>query len=412
MREIRYAGKVSAAMSWGRQPIMDYFRKVDDDVVIGLGDIKGKTDGFPLSSDLGLIAAANGVRIVSSNARLMTLAAWPTLPDPRLENAPVTRQVSSVDPDGLLEYSVVFTDRSLNHMSQRFQQVMRDVSSTLKQVYNAAGVAVVPGGGTYGMEAVARQFAQGRRCLVVRNGWFSYRWSQIFEMGRLPGEEIVLKARPVAEGDQAPFAPPSIDEVVAQIRERRPEMVFAPHVETSSGILLPDDYIKAIAAATHEVGGLFVLDCIASGTLWVDMRACGVDLLISAPQKGWSASPCSALVVGEAGRQDLAFQCSAGVVQIRSMVLQLYETEGVRLFPGKIDQALPDDRELLPGGRRAIQIAVEMLAQSELFLAEQLVDQHVLALEITINGAGSHAGRLRDYRHRHAIDAALRKDLQ
>ncbi|WP_304640007.1 aminotransferase class V-fold PLP-dependent enzyme [Pseudomonas sp.] len=297
MREIRYAGKVSAAMIWGRQPIMDYFRKVDDNVIIGLGDIKGKTDGFPLSSDPGLIAAANGVRIVSSNARLMTLAAWPTLPDPRLENAPVTRQVSSVDPDGLLEYSVVFTDRSLNHMSQRFQQVMRDVSSTLKQVYNAAGVAVVPGGGTYGMEAVARQFAQGRRCLVVRNGWFSYRWSQIFEMGRLPGEEIVLKARPVAEGDQAPFAPPSIDEVVAQIRERRPEMVFAPHVETSSGILLPDDYIKAIAAATHEVGGLFVLDCIASGTLWVDMRACGVDLLISAPQKGWSASPCSALVM-------------------------------------------------------------------------------------------------------------------
>ncbi len=209
----------------------------------------------------------------------------------------MTRQVSSVDPDGLLEYSVVFTDRSLNHMSQRFQQVMRDVSATLKDVYNAAGVAVVPGGGTYGMEAVARQFARDRRCLVVRNGWFSYRWTQIFEMASLPAEEIVLKARPVTSGDQAPFAPPPIDEVVAQIRERRPDMVFAPHVETSSGILLPDDYLKAVAAATHEVGGLFVLDCIASGTLWVDMQASGVDVLISAPQKGWSASPCSALVM-------------------------------------------------------------------------------------------------------------------
>ncbi|WP_150304790.1 aminotransferase class V-fold PLP-dependent enzyme [Pseudomonas saliphila] len=203
----------------------------------------------------------------------------------------------SVDPDGLLEYSVVFTDRSLNHMSAAFQQVMRDISGTLKDVYQAAGVAVVPGGGTYGMEAVARQFAQDKRCLVIRNGWFSYRWSQIFEAARLPAEEIVLKARQTGADEQSPFAPAPIDEVVATIRERKPDLVFAPHVETASGILLPDDYLRAVADAVHEVGGLFVLDCVASGTLWVDMQACGIDVLISAPQKGWSASPCSALVM-------------------------------------------------------------------------------------------------------------------
>ncbi len=205
--------------------------------------------------------------------------------------------VPAIDPDGLLEYSVVFTDRSLNHMSAAFQQVMRDISTTLKDVYQAAGVAVVPGGGTYGMEAVARQFAQDQRCLVIRNGWFSYRWSQIFEMGRLPADEIVLKARQTGSDAQSPFAPAAIEDVVAQIHSSKPALVFAPHVETSAGIMLPDDYLRAVADAVHEVGGLFVLDCIASGTVWVDMQACGVDILISAPQKGWSASPCSALVM-------------------------------------------------------------------------------------------------------------------
>lgn len=209
----------------------------------------------------------------------------------------MSKLVPAIDPEGLLEYSVVFTDRSLNHMSQTFQQVMRDISGTLKDVYNAAAVAVVPGGGTYGMEAVARQFAQDQRCLVIRNGWFSYRWSQIFEMARLPAEEIVLKARQIEAGDQGAFAPAPIDEVVAAIRQHQPAVVFAPHVETAAGIILPDDYLRAVADAVHEVGGLFVLDCIASGTVWVDMQACGVDILISAPQKGWSASPCSALVM-------------------------------------------------------------------------------------------------------------------
>ncbi len=203
----------------------------------------------------------------------------------------------NVDPDGLLEYSVVFTDRSLNHMSKSFQQVMTDISGTLKQVYNAHAMAVVPGGGTYGMEAVARQFAHDKKCLVIRNGWFSYRWSQIFDAGRIPSATTVLKAGPIEEGHQAAFAPAPIETVVAAIQTEKPDLVFAPHVETSSGMILPDQYMHTLAEAVHAVGGVFVLDCVASGTIWVDMKDIGVDVLISAPQKGWSASPCSALVM-------------------------------------------------------------------------------------------------------------------
>ena len=205
--------------------------------------------------------------------------------------------LTDVDPDGLLEYSVVFTDRSLNHMSQTFQGVMRDISETLKKVYAAHSVAVVPGGGTYGMEAVARQFGNGVKCLVIRNGWFSFRWTQIFDAGKIPSEAIVLKARPVEGGATPAYAPAPIDEVVAAIRKEKPAVVFAPHVETASGMILPESYMKAVADAAHEVGALFVLDCVASGTIWVDMKATGIDVLISAPQKGWSASPCSALVM-------------------------------------------------------------------------------------------------------------------
>ena len=202
-----------------------------------------------------------------------------------------------VDPDGLLEYSVVFTDRSLNHMSKSFQRVMNDISKTFKKVYKAKAVVVVPGGGTFAMEAVARQFATGKRCLVLRNGWFSYRWTQIFDMGDIPLESIVMKACTVDTGKQAAFAPAPIKEVVATIKAKKPEIVFAPHVETSSGMILPDDYLGAVADAVHSVGGLFVLDCVASGTIWVDMEKTGVDILITAPQKGWSGSPCSGLVM-------------------------------------------------------------------------------------------------------------------
>ncbi|RJL08109.1 aminotransferase class V-fold PLP-dependent enzyme [Paracoccus siganidrum] len=202
-----------------------------------------------------------------------------------------------IDPDGLQEFSVVFTDRSLNHMSQAFQQVMRDLSATLREVYGADQVAIVPGGGSYAMEAVARQFARGRHALIVRNGWFSYRWSQILETGGLPSETTVAMARPFGNEPQPAFAPPPIDEVVATIRDQRPDLVFAPHVETAAGLILPDDYITALSGAAHEVGALMVLDCIASGAVWVDMRALGVDVLISAPQKGWSASPSAGLVM-------------------------------------------------------------------------------------------------------------------
>lgn len=202
-----------------------------------------------------------------------------------------------IDPDGLLEFSVVFTDRSLNHMSLAFQEVMRDIHETLCTVYGAERAVVVPGGGTYAMEAVARQFATGQRVMVIRNGFFSYRWTQIFEAGAIPAEETVLKARRVGEGAQAPFAPPPIDEVVARIQAERPALLFAPHVETASGMILPDDYIRAVADAMHAVGGLFVLDCIASGCIWVDMAKSGVDILISAPQKGWSAPPSAGLVM-------------------------------------------------------------------------------------------------------------------
>ena len=202
-----------------------------------------------------------------------------------------------VDPDGLLEYSVVYTDRALNHMSRRFQQALREVQATLRSVYHAHAAVVVPGSGTYGMEAVARQFAGDKHCLVVRNGWFSYRWTQILEMGRIAASHTVLKARVAEAGRQAAFAPAPLEEIVAAIRREKPAVVFAPHVETSSGMILPDDWLRAIGDAAHEVGGLFVLDCIASGAIWVDMAACRVDVLVSAPQKGWSGPPCAGLVM-------------------------------------------------------------------------------------------------------------------
>ena len=203
----------------------------------------------------------------------------------------------NVDPDGLLEYSVVFTDRSLNHMSERFQRVMNDLSGTLKDVYRAEATVLVPGGGTFAMEAVARQFAGGRRCLVIRNGWFSYRWTQILETGNIAAASTVLKASRVADEPEAPLTPAPLETVVSTIRREKPDLVFAPHVETASGMILPDDYLRAVTGAVRETGGLTVLDCIASGAVWLDMADSGVDILISAPQKGWSASPCSGIVM-------------------------------------------------------------------------------------------------------------------
>jgi aspartate aminotransferase-like enzyme len=202
-----------------------------------------------------------------------------------------------IDPNGLLEFSVVYTDRALNHMSQRFQGVMKDISKILKDVYKAHSTVLVPGSGTFGMESVARQFATGKKVLVIRNGWFSYRWTQIFEMGDIPSESIVLKAKPLSHDKQSPWAPCPIDQVLQTINKEKPAVVFAPHVETSAGMILPDDYLKKVSDAVHQYGGLFVLDCIASGAMWVDMKSTGVDVLVSAPQKGWSGSPCCAMVM-------------------------------------------------------------------------------------------------------------------
>ncbi len=232
-----------------------------------------------------------------------------------------------IDPDGLLEFSVVYTDRALNHMSKRFQGVMCDISAMLKRVYKAHSAVLVPGSGTFGMESVARQFAQDQHVLVIRNGWFSYRWTQIFDMGRIPRSHTVLKARRVGEGPQAAWAPAPIAEVQAAIAREKPAVVFAPHVETAAGMILPDDYLKAVADAVHAVGGLFVLDCIAAGAMWVDMAATGVDILISAPQKGWSSSPCCAMVMlSERARQAIEATQSTTFAMDLKKWLQIMET--------------------------------------------------------------------------------------
>ncbi len=244
----------------------------------------------------------------------------------------MTSSPKAVDPNGLLEYSVVYTDRSLNHMSKSFQSVMNEISSTLKEVYNADAVAVIPGSGTFGMEAVARQFANDKHCLVIRNGWFSYRWTQIFEMASLPSSCTVMKARQTHQDSQAPFAPAPIEEVVAKIKTEKPAVVFAPHVETSAGIILPNDYLKEVAQAVHSIGGLFVLDCIASGAIWVDMKDVGVDVLISAPQKGWSGSPCCGLVMmnDEAVERMQSTQSSSFACDLKkwSEIMNAYENGG------------------------------------------------------------------------------------
>ena len=232
-----------------------------------------------------------------------------------------------VDPDGLLEFSVVYTDRALNHMSQSFQGVMRDISAMLKEVYHAKSAVLVPGSGTFGMEAVARQFAGGKKVLIIRNGWFSYRWTQILDMGQIAAQSTVLKARRVGANPQSPWVPAPIDEVVAAIREKKPDVVFAPHVETASGMILPDDYLRALAAAVHEVGGLLVLDCIASGAMWVNMVETGVDVLISAPQKGWSSSPCCAMVMlSEGARAVIDATSSSSFACDLKKWLQIMET--------------------------------------------------------------------------------------
>ena len=238
----------------------------------------------------------------------------------------------NVDPDGLLEFSVVYTDRSLNHMSEEFKKVMVDISSVLKDAYNASSAVIVPGSGTFGMEAVARQFANNEKCLVLRNGWFSYRWTQIFDLANITQDITVIKGKQLEDTAQGVFAPAPIEEVVAFIKKEKPAVVFAPHVETSAGIILPDDYLKAVGEAVRSVNGLFVLDCIASGAMWVDMKACNVDVVITAPQKGWSSSPCCALIaMGERARERIeSTQSSSFSMDLKKwlQIMEAYEKGG------------------------------------------------------------------------------------
>ena len=238
----------------------------------------------------------------------------------------------NVDPDGLLEFSVVYTDRSLNHMSEEFKRVMVDISSVLKDAYNASSAVIVPGSGTFGMEAVARQFANQQKCLVLRNGWFSYRWTQIFDLANITSDVTVIKGKQLENTTQGVFAPAPIEEVVAFIKKEKPSVVFAPHVETSAGIILPDDYLKAVGDAVRSVNGLFVLDCIASGAMWVDMKACNVDVLITAPQKGWSSSPCCALIaMSDRARERIdATQSSSFSMDLKKwlQIMEAYEKGG------------------------------------------------------------------------------------
>ena len=272
----------------------------------------------------------------------------------------------NVDPDGLLEYSVVYTDRALNHMSQSFQTVMRDSSALLKEVYQADAVAIVPGSGTFGMEAVARQFGTGQKCLVLRNGWFSFRWSQILDAGKIPSDSIVLKARQARDASQEPFAPCPIDEVVATIKTWKPAVVFAPHVETSAGMILPDGYLKAMADAVHSVGGMLVIDCIASGTIWLDMKKLGIDVLVSAPQKGWSASPCCGLVMLSAlavertrATTSSSFSCDLGKWL---QIMEAYEKGGYAYGFAKLkeqQQALGDKVRTLMESKGFSSVAAE-----------------------------------------------------
>jgi len=238
----------------------------------------------------------------------------------------------NVDPDGLLEFSVVYTDRSLNHMSEEFKRVMVDISSVIKDAYNASSAVIVPGSGTFGMEAVARQFANQQKCLVLRNGWFSYRWTQIFDLANITSDVTVIKGKQLENTTQGVFAPAPIEEVVAFIKKEKPAVVFAPHIETSAGIILPDDYLKAVGEAVRSVNGLFVLDCIASGAMWVDMKACNVDVIITAPQKGWSSSPCCAMIAMSDRARELidSTQSSSFSMDLKKwlQIMEAYEKGG------------------------------------------------------------------------------------
>ncbi|MEC8127457.1 MAG: alanine--glyoxylate aminotransferase family protein [Pseudomonadota bacterium] len=278
-----------------------------------------------------------------------------------------------IDPDGLLEYSVVFSDRSLNSMSAAFGDVMRDISRIMRNAYGAASVAVVPGGGTYGMEAIARQFANDAGVMVIRNGWFSYRWSQILDAGRLASHTTVLEARQLEDSVDAPFAPRPLDEILGRIRDEKPDIVFCPHVETSAGMMVPDDFISAVAACVHEHGGMFVLDCVASGTVFVNLQDTGVDVLLTAPQKGWSASPCAALVMmsphARARLDETTSSSFANDLKKWTQIMETYEGGAHAYHATMPTDALRHFRDAL---LEAEGFGLEALKQAQIRLGEQV----------------------------------------
>lgn len=246
--------------------------------------------------------------------------------------------MSSKDMGPFSEFSVVYTDRALNSMSPPFVSTMQSINQTLKNTYNADKVVLIPGSGTYSMEAVARQFVKkgDNKPVVVRNGWFSFRWTELFEsMGIGEDEHVyhVADSEVCEKSGHTQYRPKDIDVVVKSIHAEKPPIVCAPHVETSTGIMLTDEYIKQLSAAAHEVGALFVLDGIASGTCWIDMKDLGVDVFISAPQKGWSGPAAVGLAMMSENAYEKMMsgpESTSFCVNLRkwSGMMQLYEGGG------------------------------------------------------------------------------------
>jgi len=283
--------------------------------------------------------------------------------------------VSKDDFGKFKEYSVIHTNRSLNLMSDPFQKVMRDLNALLKATYNADKVAIIPGSGTFGMESVARQFATDEHVMVIRNGWFSYRWTEIFDMGSIPKTHTVLKAKPIdilVGQHQYQYAPCPVDEVISKIYEEQPAVLFCAHVETSTGMILPDDYLRKVSAAMHDIGGLLVLDCIASGTVWADMKDLGADVVISAPQKGWTGPCCAALVMMSERAQlkmETTKETSFAISLKRwSAIMDTYEAGGFGYHTTMPTDALRDFHEI---SVETLKIGLPQLKQDQYELGVQ-----------------------------------------
>lgn len=313
-----------------------------------------------------------------------------------------------VDPNGLLEYSVVYTDRSLNHMSKVFQKVMCDLSTELKSLYNADAVAIVPGSGTSGMESVVRALAKDKDCLIIRNGWFSYRWTQILEAtGVAKSSEVFCASH--THDEKVVFAPADINAVTSFIYDKKPAVVFAPHVETASGMMLSDEYIRMLGKAVHEVDGLLVIDCIASGCIWLDMQALGIDVLISAPQKGLSSTPCAGLVMmsNEARNEVLGSMPTSFALDLKAWlnIMMAYENGGHAYYATMPTDGLKQLRDAL--------FEAKEIGYGRLKIAQIELGQRILAV---LNDKGIQSVAHPDYQARgvvvcHAPNEAVHKGV-